>query len=72
MEILFILENSWLNYIGNQRKSSKNETPYCRLRFEMITLNKHASLPFQERKCRVPTGHVANMFVMFYGCFTSR
>ena len=29
MEILFILENSWFNYIGNQRKSSKNETAYC-------------------------------------------
>ena len=28
MEMLFILENSWFNYIGNQRKSSKNETPY--------------------------------------------
>ena len=28
MEILFILENSWFNYIGDQRKSSKNETPY--------------------------------------------
>ena len=28
MEILFILENSWFNYIGKQRKSSKNETPY--------------------------------------------
>ena len=25
---LFILENSWFIYIGNQRKSSKNETPY--------------------------------------------
>ena len=28
MEILFILENSWFNYIGDQRKSSKNETTY--------------------------------------------
>ena len=26
MEILFILENGWFNYIGNQRKSSKNES----------------------------------------------
>ena len=27
METLFMLENSWFNYIGDQRKSSKNETP---------------------------------------------
>ena len=23
-----MLENSWFNYIGDQRKNSKNETPY--------------------------------------------
>ena len=28
LDVLFILENSWFNYIGDQRKSSKNETPY--------------------------------------------
>ena len=28
LDILFILENSWFNYIGDQRKSPKNETPY--------------------------------------------
>ena len=27
LDILFILENSWFNYISDQRKSSKNETP---------------------------------------------
>ena len=29
LDILFILGNSWFNYIGDQRKSPKNETPYC-------------------------------------------
>ena len=29
LDILFILENSWFNYIGDLRKSPKNETPYC-------------------------------------------
>ena len=28
LDVLFILENSWFNYIGDQRKSPKNETPY--------------------------------------------
>ena len=27
LDVLFILENSWFNYIGDQRKSPKNETP---------------------------------------------
>ena len=27
LDILFLLENSWFNYIGDQRKSPKNETP---------------------------------------------
>ena len=27
LDKLFILENSWFNYIGDQRKSQKNETP---------------------------------------------
>ena len=27
LDVLFILENSWFNYIGDHRKSPKNETP---------------------------------------------
>ena len=27
-----MLENSWFNYIVDQKKSSKNETPYCTAR----------------------------------------
>ena len=27
LDVLYILENSWFNYIGDQRKSPKNETP---------------------------------------------
>ena len=38
MEILFIIENSWFNYIGNQRKSSKNETPYKQFNINSIFL----------------------------------
>ena len=27
LDVFFILENSWFNYIGDQRKSPKNEIP---------------------------------------------
>ena len=52
MEILFILEKSWFNYIGDQRKSLKNETPYRRRFLKVFTINEHgghlghATLPF--------------------------
>ena len=32
MEILFILEKSWFNYIGDQRKGSKMKHPDVTLR----------------------------------------
>ena len=38
LDILFILENSWFNYIGDQRKSPKNETPYNRIMQHVETI----------------------------------
>ena len=49
LDILFILENSWFNYIGDQRKSPKNETPYVTLHIQAVkvqgSLHRWASLP---------------------------
>ena len=38
LDILFILENSWFDYIGDQRKSPKNETPLALITFLFLFL----------------------------------
>ena len=60
LEILVILENSWFNYIDDQRKSLKNETPYLKVflifshvavRRRMCRLICHFVVLMQPRQC---------------------